>query len=97
MKLKYGLSELIEPSRSIQRQGGPTMVTLINIGRIAMIIWVIYSLLLIFAPSVIHRQPDQVSGIIQFLIAYAAGYLMDRALSAVRRRKAKLTESPPAT
>jgi len=73
------------------------MVTLINIGRIAMIIWVIYSLLLIFAPSVIHRQPDQVSGIIQFLIAYAAGYLMDRALSAVRRRKAKLTESPPAT
>ncbi len=73
------------------------MVTLINIGRAAMIIWVIYSLLLIFAPSVIHRQPDQVSGIIQFLIAYAAGYLMDRALSAVRRRKAKLTESPPAT
>jgi len=73
------------------------MVTLINIGRAAMIIWVIYSLLLIFAPSVIHRQPDQVSGIMQFLIAYAAGYLMDRALSAVRRRKAKLTESPPAT
>ena len=50
------------------------MVTLINIGRAAMIIWVIYSLLLIFAPSVIHRQPDQVSGIMQFLIAYAAGY-----------------------
>jgi hypothetical protein len=64
------------------------MIILINIGRIAMIAWVIYSLLLIFAPSVIHRQPDQMSGIIQFLIAYAAGYSLDRVLSAVRRRKA---------
>lgn len=62
-----------------------------------MIAWVVYSLLLIFAPSIIHRQPDQVGGILQFLIAYAAGYLMDRALSAVKRRKAALApEVPPA-
>ena len=66
------------------------MIILINIGRVAMIAWVIYSLLLIFAPSFIHRQPDQAGGIIQFLIAYAAGYSLDRVLSVVRRRKAAL-------
>ena len=72
------------------------MIILINIGRVAMIAWVIYSLLLIFAPSFIHRQPDQVGGIIQFLIAYAAGYSLDRVLSVVRRRKAALAaETPP--
>jgi hypothetical protein len=75
------------------------MIILINIGRIAMVAWVVYGLLLIFAPSVIHRQPDQVSGIIQCLVAYAAGYSMDRALSAVKRRKAALAaetaEAPP--
>ncbi|HEX3948549.1 MAG TPA: hypothetical protein VHW95_01720 [Steroidobacteraceae bacterium] len=73
------------------------MITLINIGRFAMMAWVIYSLLLIFAPSVIHRQPDQMGGIIQFLIAYAAGYSMDRALSVVRRRKAALSAQAPPT
>jgi hypothetical protein len=73
------------------------MTILINFGRVAMLIWVVYSLLLIFAPSVIHRQPDQVSGIIQFLIAYGAGYLMDRALSVLRRRRdARAAETMPA-
>jgi hypothetical protein len=73
------------------------MTVLINFGRIAMLIWVVYSLLLIFAPSVIHRQPDQVSGIIQFLMAYGAGYLMDRALFALRRRRdARAAETMPA-
>jgi len=73
------------------------MIILINIGRMAMIAWVIYSLLLIFAPSVIHRQPDLVGGVIQFLVAYAAGYSLDRVLSVVRRRKAALgAETPPA-
>jgi hypothetical protein len=36
-------------------------------------------------------------GIIQFLIAYAAGYSMDRALSVVRRRKAALSAQAPPT
>jgi len=64
------------------------MIVLLNIGRMAMVAWVIYSLLLIFAPNVIHRQPDLIGGVIQFLVAYAAGFLMDRALSVVRRRRA---------
>ena len=73
------------------------MIILINIGRMAMIAWVIYSLLLIFAPSVIHRQPDQMAGIIQFLIAYAVGFLLDRLLSVLRRRKAaRIAETSPA-
>lgn len=64
------------------------MIIILNIGRMAMVAWVIYSLLLIFAPNVIHRQPDLIGGVIQFLVAYAAGFLMDRALSVVRRRRA---------
>jgi hypothetical protein len=66
------------------------MAILLNIGRIAMLAWVIYGLLLIFAPSVIHRAPDQTSGIVQVVVAYMLGYLLDRALGSVRRRKAEL-------
>jgi hypothetical protein len=64
------------------------MIALINIGRAAMAVWVVFSLLLIFAPSWIHQAPNQKSGIIQFLVAYALGYLLDRSLSAFRKRKA---------
>ena len=64
------------------------MIVLINIGRIAMVLWVLYSLLLIFAPTFIHRQPNQTSGIVQFVAAYALGYVLDRALGAMRRRRA---------
>jgi hypothetical protein len=66
------------------------MVILLNVGRIAMLMWVIYGLLLIFAPSVIHRAPDQTSGIVQVVAAYTLGYILDRALGRVRRRKADL-------
>jgi hypothetical protein len=66
------------------------MAILLNIGRIAMLVWVIYGLLLIFAPSVLHRAPDQTSGIVQVVVAYALGYLLDRSLGRVRRRKAEL-------
>lgn len=72
------------------------MIVLINIGRIAMVIWVVYSLLLIFAPAFIHRQPNQTSGIVQFVIAYALGYVLDRILGAMRRRRAaQSTPSSP--
>jgi hypothetical protein len=65
------------------------MIILLNIGRLMMVAWVIYGLLLIFAPSVVHKPPDQWSGIIQVVIAYSLGYLMDRALGLVRRRRAE--------
>jgi hypothetical protein len=72
------------------------MIALINIGRAAMAVWVVYSLLLIFAPSWIHQAPNQKSGIIQFLAAYSLGYLMDRSLSAFRKRKALATATASA-
>jgi hypothetical protein len=72
------------------------MVILLNVGRIAMLMWMIYGLLLIFAPSVIHRAPDQTSGIVQVVAAYTLGYLLDRALGRVRRRKADLAAAESA-
>jgi hypothetical protein len=73
------------------------MAILLNIGRIAMLVWVIYGLLQIFAPSVIHRAPDQTSGIVQVVAAYTLGYLLDRALGRVRRRKADLAAANSST
>jgi hypothetical protein len=64
------------------------MIILLKIGRLVMVVWVIYGLLLIFAPNIVHKPPDQASGIIQVVIAYSLGYLMDRALGLVRRRRA---------
>jgi hypothetical protein len=64
------------------------MIILLNIGRLLMVAWVVYGLLLIFAPSIIHKPPDQRSGIVQVVIAYSLGYLLDRALGLVRRRRA---------
>jgi hypothetical protein len=64
------------------------MIILLNIGRLLMVAWVVYGLVLIFAPSIIHKSPDQTNGIIQVVIAYSLGYLLDRALGRVRRRRA---------
>lgn len=64
------------------------MTILLNVGRLLMVAWVVYGLLLIFAPSIIHKPPDQTNGIIQVVIAYSLGYLLDRALGLVRRRRA---------
>jgi hypothetical protein len=71
------------------------MIMLLNVGRILMMAWVVYGLLIIFAPGILHRQPDQTSGIVQVIVAYALGYLMDRALSVVRRRRAALADQGP--
>ncbi len=73
------------------------MTALLNIGRLAMLAWVIYGLLQIFAPTVIHRAPDQSSGILQVVVAYTLGYLLDRALGRVRRRKADLAAADSST
>jgi hypothetical protein len=72
------------------------MIVLINVGRLAMVVWVIYSLLLVFAPAYIHRQPNPVSGISQFVLAYGVGYALDRVLGVLRRRKAAREAPEPA-
>lgn len=66
------------------------MTVLLNAGRALMAVWVLYGLALIFVPQYIHRAPDQKSGIIQVLVAYLLGYLLDRILASVRRRRAAL-------
>lgn len=64
------------------------MIILLNIGRLLMVAWVVYGLLLIFAPSIIHKPLHQRNAIVQVVIAYSLGYLLDRALGLVRRRRA---------
>jgi hypothetical protein len=55
------------------------MAILLNIGRIAMLVWVI------------------TSGMVQVVVAYTLGYLLDRALGRVRRRKADLVAADSST
>jgi uncharacterized membrane protein (DUF485 family) len=64
------------------------MILLLNIARFLMVLWVAYGLLLIFAPSVLHSPPNPTSGAIQAIAAFAIGYLLDRILSVVLRRRA---------
>jgi hypothetical protein len=64
------------------------MIIVLNLGRVLMVVWIVYALLLMFAPGLLHRPPDQVGGAVQALVAFGLGYLMDRALSFVLRRKA---------
>ena len=65
------------------------MIALLNLGRLLMVVWIVYGLVLIFAPALLHRSPDQVGGAIQVGVAFALGWLLDRALSAVQRRRAR--------
>ncbi len=86
----------------IRDAAGSSMVILINVGRFLMMAWVIYALLLILAPSVIHQAPNQTSGIIQGVIAFIIGNLLDRILGRLRRRRAEaaadnLASSPQAS
>ena len=71
------------------------MIILLNLARALMVAWIVYGLLLMFAPGLLHRHPDPMSGAMQALIAYALGYLLDRALSVVLRRRAQTAQSDP--
>jgi hypothetical protein len=73
------------------------MILLLNIARGLMVLWVAYGLLLIFAPSVVHSPPNPTSGAIQAIAAFAIGYLLDRILSVVLRRKAAAPDNQTST
>jgi hypothetical protein len=64
------------------------MIALINLGRLAMVAWIAYALVLIFAPQILHSAPNQTRGITQVVAAFSVGYIMDRILGVLRRRKA---------
>jgi hypothetical protein len=63
------------------------MILVLNVGRLFMLAWIAYALVLLFAPSLLHQPPAPMSGTIQALAAFALGHLLDRALSVARRRK----------
>jgi hypothetical protein len=65
------------------------MIAMLNFGRLLMVGWIVYGLVLTFAPTLLHRSPDQVGGAIQVGIAFGLGWLLDRAISAVHRRRAR--------
>jgi hypothetical protein len=69
------------------------MILLLNIARCLMVLWIAYGLLLILAPSVVHSPPNPTSGAIQAIAAFAVGYLLDRILSVVLRRRAAHLDS----
>jgi hypothetical protein len=71
------------------------MIVILNLGRALMVVWIAYALLLVFAPGLLHRSADPIGGAIQALIAFGLGYLLDRALSMVLRRRALSTQGDP--
>jgi hypothetical protein len=71
------------------------MVVILNIGRILMVLWVGYALLLLFKPDYLRHAAAPMLAIGQALIAFVIGHLLDRALGAYRRREAQ-RGSPPA-
>jgi hypothetical protein len=72
------------------------MIALLNVGRLLMVIWVIYAVILLFAPRYLHRPPHDLSASLQAIAAFAAGHLMDRAVGALRRRRAERAAAVPA-
>jgi hypothetical protein len=69
------------------------LIFLINLARMAMVVWIIYALLLIFAPQFLGRLPDPYGGGLQAVIAFGIGWCLDRALGIVRRREAERQEA----
>ena len=65
------------------------MIAVLNLGRLLMVGWIVYALVLVFAPGLLHRSPDQVGGAIQVGVAFGLGWALDRAISAVHRRRAR--------
>jgi putative flippase GtrA len=68
------------------------MIAMLNVGRFLMVLWVIYGVVVIFAPQYVHQQKNPISGLIQCVCAYVVGYLLDRQLSKARRQKAAESE-----
>jgi len=64
------------------------MIIALQIGGVLMVVWIIYTLFLLFAPHVLHQPPNDVVASVNALAAFALGHLMDRALGILRRRKA---------
>jgi hypothetical protein len=69
------------------------VIAVLNVGRFLMVAWIVYALLLVFAPGILHSPPAEISGAIQAVVAFVLGHLMDRALSVIRRRRAERSDT----
>jgi hypothetical protein len=65
------------------------MIILLNIARLLMVLWIVYGLLLMFAPGVIHSQPNPTSGAIQAIVAFARLFVGSRAIAGTAAKSAK--------
>ena len=54
-----------------------------------MMVWIAYALVLLFEPVLLHHLPDPIGASIQALVAFGLGYMMDRVLALLLRRKAE--------
>jgi hypothetical protein len=72
------------------------MMIALHVGRVLMMLWVIYALFLLFAPHILHQPPNDLVASVNALAAFALGHLMDRALGVLRRRKAASAEAAAA-
>jgi hypothetical protein len=66
------------------------MIALLNLARLLMVAWIVYALVLMFAPALLHQNPGKFDGAIQASVAFALGWLLDRAISAVHQRRARV-------
>jgi uncharacterized protein YhhL (DUF1145 family) len=69
------------------------MTALLNLGRMLMLLWVAFALVFLFRPSLVNLQPNATSAIIQAVVAFSLGHLIERALGALRRREAETAEA----
>lgn len=72
------------------------MIAMLNVGRFLMVLWIAYSVVLIFAPQYLHQPKNPIGGLIQCVCAYCLGYLLDRLLARVKRQRAPEPEPEPA-
>ncbi len=85
--LMYPWPGTIERSSS-EPSKDDTMIMLLHVGRLLMVAWIVYALILLFAPHYLHHSPDNLGASVQAVTAFVFGNLMDRAIGRLRRRRA---------
>jgi hypothetical protein len=94
MRYQHALARLVHRAAPVYASSAhdeskdDTMIMLLSLGRLLMVAWIVYALILLFAPQYLHRAPDNVGASIQAVSAFVLGHLMDRAIGLLRRRKA---------
>jgi uncharacterized protein YhhL (DUF1145 family) len=72
-----------------------SMSAILNLARMIMLVWVVFALVFLFRPSLLNLPPNPKSAIIQAVVAFALGHLIERALGASRRKQAETAATEP--